>query len=267
MSSPLLSFVDALYNTNLFRKTFWRLLYDVIAGEQPEAFRMMNYGYLEDEHTTDDLSGEELCRRLYRRVAGAVDLRGKTLLEVGAGRGGGLTHVKQALSVKLAFGVDLSPRAVRLARRLASGIAGVSFFVGDAEDLPFGEGSFDAVLNVESSHCYPSRARFFREVERVLVPSGYFLYTDFFEAGAIEEVRRALQEAQLTIRQESDITPQILAALRRDEARKLALVERVPRWRQEALRNFAATTDSKTYALLASGQRRYLCFALQKQPE
>jgi hypothetical protein len=31
---------------------------------------MMNYGYLEDEHTTEDLQGEELCRRLYLHVAG-----------------------------------------------------------------------------------------------------------------------------------------------------------------------------------------------------
>ena len=53
MSSLLLSALDATYDTNLFHKSFWRFIYDWVAGEQPEAFRMMNYGYLEDKHTTN----------------------------------------------------------------------------------------------------------------------------------------------------------------------------------------------------------------------
>lgn len=110
MSSLLLSALDAIYDTNLFHKSFWKFIYDWVAREQPEAFRMMNYGYLEDEQTTEDLRGEELCRRLYLHVAGTIDLSGKTILDVGAGRGGGLVHVKQALSPKAAFGLDLSPK-------------------------------------------------------------------------------------------------------------------------------------------------------------
>lgn len=264
MSSLLLSALDAIYDTNLFHKSFWKFIYDRVAGEQPEAFRMMNYGYLEDEHTAEDLQGEELCRRLYLHVAGAIDLAGKTILEVGAGRGGGLVHVKQALSPKAAIGLDLSPKAVELARRMAAGVPGVSFFQGDAEEIPFGDASFDAVLNVESSHCYPSRARFFQEVRRVLVPGGSFLYADFFQADTLDAVRGALRCAPFEVVQDRDITAQVLSALRRDEARKLALIERAPGWRQGALRNFAATTDSQTYALLANGARRYVRFHLKR---
>ncbi len=262
MTSPLMTALDAVYNTNLCRKTLWRLIYDWMAGEQPGAFRLMNYGYLEDEQTTEGLPGEELCLRLYRQVAGATDLSGKILLEVGAGRGGGLAHLKEALAPRAAIGLDLSPRAVALARRLATGVPGVSFVQGDAEQLPFGDAFFDAVLNVESSHCYPSRERFFREVQRVLVPGGHFLYADFFAVEAIEPVRHALQAAPLRIVSERDITAQVLAALRRDEGRRLLLIARVAPWQQHALRNFAATTDSETYSLLARGARRYLAFDL-----
>jgi SAM-dependent methyltransferase len=262
MHSLLLSALDAIYDTRLCRKAFWRFIYDWMAGELPEAFRLMNYGYLEDEHADEDLSGEELCQRLYRQVARAIDLSGKILLEVGAGRGGGLVHVKEALAPRAVFGVDLSPRAVALARRLAAGAPGVTFLEGDAEQLPFGDACFDAVLNVESSHCYPSRERFFREVRRVLVPGGHFLYADFFAADAVEPVRAALKVASLQLLTERDITAQVVAALRRDEPRRLALVARLPRWRQHALRNFAATTDSETYALLDRRERRYLAFDL-----
>jgi ubiquinone/menaquinone biosynthesis C-methylase UbiE len=265
MSNLLLSALDAIYDTNLFHKGFWKFIYDWVAGEQPKAFRMMNYGYLEDEHTTEDLQGEELCRRLYLHVAGAIDLTGRTILDVGAGRGGGLVHVKQALAPKAAFGLDLSSKAVELARRMAAGVPGVSFFQGDAEEMPFGDASFDAVLNVESSHCYPSRACFFQEVRRVLVPGGSFLYADFFQADTLEAVRGALRGAPFEIVQDRDITAQVLSALRRDEARKLTLIERAPRWRQGALRNFAATTDSQTYALLVNGARRYIRFHLKRE--
>lgn len=264
MSSLLLSALDAVHDANLFRKRFWKFIYDRVAGQQPEAFRMMNYGYLEDEHTVEDLRGEELGRRLYLHVAGAIDLTGRTILDVGAGRGGGLVHVTQALSPKAAFGLDLAPKAVALARRMAVGVPGVSFFQGDAEEMPFGDASFDTVLNVESSHCYPSRSRFFREVRRVLVPGGSFLYADFFQADALAAVRGALRDAPFEIVEDRDITAQVLSALRRDEARKLALIDRAPRWRRGALRNFAATTDSRTYAQLASGVRRYLRFRLAR---
>jgi SAM-dependent methyltransferase len=263
MSSLLLSALDAFYDTNLFRKHFWKLVYDWIAVRQPHAFCMMNYGYLEDESTAEDLAGEELCRRLYLHVAGAIDLEGKTLLEVGAGRGGGLVHVKQALLPKTAFGLELSPRAVALTRRLYADVPGISFFQGDAEDIPFSDACFDAVLNVESSHCYPSLGRFFQEVRRVLVPGGSFLYADFFQADKLEAVREGLLRTPFVIAREKDITQPVLRALRRDEARKLALISREPAWRRGALRNFAATTDSRTYAELACGTRRYICFHLE----
>lgn len=50
---------------------------------------------------------------------------------------------------------------------------------GDAESLPFGDESFDAVINVEASHAYPRLPRFLAEVARVLRPGGHFLYADF----------------------------------------------------------------------------------------
>ena len=49
---------------------------------------------------------------------------------------------------------------------------------GNAEKLPFADQSFDAVINVEASHCYPRFPQFLDEVARVLRPGGHFLYTD-----------------------------------------------------------------------------------------
>ena len=64
-------------------------------------------------------------------------------------------------------GLDLSPVAIEFCRR-AHNYPQVSFVCGDAEHLPFPAGSFDAVINIESSHSYPNVAAFYAEVYRVL---------------------------------------------------------------------------------------------------
>lgn len=263
MSAPLWSAFRAA-SERIPAKLFWRTTYDFIAGRQPESFTLMNYGWAGSD--ADDASGEALPRQMYRRVAsaaGKLDLTGKSLLEVGAGRGGGLAHVKQSLNPRVAFGVELSPRAVALARRLHGSVSGLTFLQGDAESLPFGDATFDAVLNVESSHCYPHRERFFSEVRRVLVHGGHFVYTDFFAAEELDGVRAALS-SNFTLVEEEDVTQNVLRALRLDEGRKLPLIARLPAFLRESFHNFAATTESENYRLLADGSRRYVRFCLRR---
>jgi SAM-dependent methyltransferase len=265
MADLLWSTLQALYDYAVPRKLFWRLAYEWVAGEQPDAFSLMNYGYVADPAAPPPApSDEAVCHDLYRRVAGAVPLAGRNLLEVGAGRGGGLAHVVARLRPKAAVGVDLSPRAVALARRRHAHVPGLSFLPGDAEHLPFGDASFDAVLNVESSHCYPSRARFYGEVRRVLTPGGHFLHADFFEAGAVPGVRAALGGAGLRVEVEEDITANVVAALRVDEARRRALVARTAPWLRATFANFAAVPGSETFGLLERGARCYLRFVLAR---
>jgi ubiquinone/menaquinone biosynthesis C-methylase UbiE len=55
----------------------------------------------------------------------------------------------------------------------------LSFIKGDAEALAFDAGSFGAVINIESSHCYGSMETFLANAKRVLCQKGYFLYADF----------------------------------------------------------------------------------------
>ena len=265
MADLLWRALEALYDHALPRKVFWRLAYEWMAGEQPDAFALMNYGYVADPAapgppTTD----EAVCLDLYRHVAGAVSLEGRNLLEVGAGRGGGLAHVKQTLRPRTAFGVDLSSRAVSLARRRTAHVKGLSFLPGEAEQLPFGDETFDVVLNIESSHCYPSRLGFYREVRRVLTPDGHFLYADFFDADGVQTIRDALLSARLRIVTEEDITENVVAALRIDEPRRLRLIEHAAPRMKVTFGNFAATTDSQTYRLLDTGARRYLRFVLER---
>ena len=66
----------------------------------------------------------------------------------------------------------------------------VSFTTGDAEDLPYGDESFDMVISNLSYQWAPSLAKAFKEVMRVLKPGGEFLLATFG--------RRTLQELRET---------------------------------------------------------------------
>ena len=97
--------------------------------------------------------------QLYHHVASAVDLEDKEVLEVGSGRGGGSSYIKRYLKPRRMVGIDFSANAVAFCNDAYS-VDGLSYQTGDAEHLPFEDESFDAVVNVESSHCYGSMEAF-----------------------------------------------------------------------------------------------------------
>ena len=84
--------------------------------------------------------------------------------------------------------------------------------MGDSENLPFNDRYFHAVTNVESSHTYPNMRAFFGEVSRVLKKKGKFLYTDLLPVERWLEVRALLAPLGLLIKNERDITANVLAS-------------------------------------------------------
>lgn len=77
--------------------------------------------------------------------------------------------------------MDYSPQAVAFCQA-PQRHSRLVFKQVDAEKLPFPDGSFDAVINVESSHCYGSVPAFLAEVTRYCAPRGCFLHADLREA-------------------------------------------------------------------------------------
>ena len=252
-----------------FKKALWRGWYEYLAASQraPE-WTFMNYGYAGDGAETPALAQEDEQDRnfiqLYHHVAGAVDLRGQSVLEVGSGRGGGASFIKRYLRPARVIGVDLSKNAVDFTRAMHR-VDGLEFRIGDAEGLPFDEETFDAVVNVESSHCYPSFERFLAEVRRVLRPGGHFLYADFRGREDVEAWRDALRNSGLTVLRENDITSNIIAALERDNDRKLDLIHRlIPRLLKPSFLDFAAVRGSAIFEAFRTGQLVYMSFVLRK---
>jgi ubiquinone/menaquinone biosynthesis C-methylase UbiE len=184
------------------------------------------------------------------------------LLEVGCGRGGGAAYVARALGPRRVVAVDLSPRAIALCRRRFHQ-PNLLFEVGDAERLPFADGAFDAILNVESSHCYGRFDLFLREVRRVLRPGGHFLYADFRPEEEILGWRTALLSAGFAIAAERDLRPGVVAALDADDDDKRVMIDHiVDRPLLGVFREFAAVRGSILNGALRRGDFGYRAFVL-----
>jgi ubiquinone/menaquinone biosynthesis C-methylase UbiE len=93
------------------------------------------------------------------------------LLEVGCGMGTDLLQFSRGGA--RCVGIDLTPRSIEITRhRFKLYGADGAFMISDAENLPFGDDSFDVVYSNGVLHHTPDTEGAIREVHRVLRPSG-----------------------------------------------------------------------------------------------
>jgi len=106
-----------------------------------------------------------------RELMGFDAFSGRKLLEVGCGMGSDLLQF--ARGGALVTGLDYTPRSIEISRRRFSmyDVPG-RFTVGDAENLPFPDASFDVVYSNGVLHHTPDTQRAIDEVHRVLRPGG-----------------------------------------------------------------------------------------------
>jgi ubiquinone/menaquinone biosynthesis C-methylase UbiE len=255
-----------------FKRSLWQKWYNYIVHvDQDAEFLFMNYGFSEITPTGSPFPlqpAEEKYRyriQMYRHVAQAIEMRGKEVLEVGCGCGGGAAHIATHFGPSAMKGLDYSQNAVESCKKYHASVPNLTFVHGDAEALPFEACSFDIIINVESSHTYGRPARFFCEAERVLRPNGYFLIADFRGKKEVPVLRQQLIDARFTILKEENITRNVVKALEFDHDRKNGLIQKNAKGLlQKPFQAFSGTKNSVTYKTFDSGDVEYLFFTLQK---
>ena len=105
------------------------------------------------------------------------------LLDVGCGTGPMVELLASEFPDRRYTGLDLTPRMIEVAN--AKDIENAHFVVGDAENLPFDDASFDAVICANSFHHYPNPQAFFDGVARVLRPGGKLVLRDYTAAAPV----------------------------------------------------------------------------------
>jgi SAM-dependent methyltransferase len=247
------------------RGTAWRLCYEALATRVPlPEWSFMNYGYASSGDARSPLrlapedEPDRLSIQLYEHAIRGTDLRGADVLEVGCGRGGGSSYLSRYHAPATTTGLDFSRAAISLCTRTRTG-PGLSFVHGDALALPFPDRSFDAVVNIESSHCYDSMTTFLAEVHRVLRPGGHFLWADIRDRHRTEALGHDMAAGPLDVVEERDITAEVLRALELDSARRLSLIDAwIPWGFRRAFRWFAGVDGTRNYTRLENGEMRYL---------
>jgi ubiquinone/menaquinone biosynthesis C-methylase UbiE len=212
--------------------------------------------------TADEINRYSI--QLYHQTASQIDLRGKKVLEVSCGHGGGASYITRTLHPASYTGLDFNSAAIDFCRKRHQ-LPGLDFVQGDAENLPFADGSFDAVINVEASHIYPDVERFFSEVARVLRPGGHFLYTDFISRANLPGIEAALAKPPLRIVSEKIIDEQVLRGLKENSPRSSELINRhLPAVLHRFGREFAVVEGSMFFKDLERGELSYRTYCLAR---
>jgi len=248
---------------------FWYNFANLIDGRAGD-LRFMNFGYAPEYNSGKIMDLDPVDEKyrfaiqMYYHTVGRQSLADLDVLEVGCGRGGGAASLMKYASPRSLTGIDLSSKAISLCRNLAR-IPSLTFKVGDAEKIPFHDGSFDAVVNVESSHCYPQLHKFFAEALRVLKKGGRLFYADFRREEDLAEQQQAIRNSSFIVREKEDIAPEVIRALTLDSIRKENLIrKRIPGFLRSYFRKFTCTVGSENYVSLLESRRFYHRYLLVK---
>ena len=124
--------------------------------------------------------GREATVELARRAALKP---GSHVLDVGSGLGGSARYLAAEHQCQVT-GIDLTQEYVDVANALA-GMVGLSdkvaFRQASALEMPFGDGTFDAVWTEHVQMNIADKHAFYREIGRVTRPKGMLLFHDIFE--------------------------------------------------------------------------------------
>ena len=108
--------------------------------------------------------------------------KGGRFLEIGCGNGFGTRLVCLHFYPERVNALDIDPDmiefAVRKFQRFTNGCA--AFFVADAQHLPYGAGSFDAVFNFGIIHHLEQWELGIKEISRVLKEGGGFYFEEIY---------------------------------------------------------------------------------------
>lgn len=235
--------------------------YDRAADNIP-TFTVLNYGYFDASESSrvPDSHPERYCLALYEHTVRDTELAGAHVLEVSCGRGGGAGFLMNAFGVSEYIGVDLSDENVRIANARGDG---PQFVKGNAQELPFEDARFDVVINIEASHLYDDRRQFFAEVMRVLKPGGTFCYTD--GCWANDNCVPDLLDAGFELLERREITPNVIAALELDSARREALFDSMPeKDRIEEYKDWGGVVGYRAWNRFVNRETLYFSHRLRK---
>lgn len=123
-------------------------------------------------------------RKATLELAGQMQLcPGSHVLDIGSGLGGPARAVAETYGCRVT-GIDLTEAFCAAAKVLSDWLdlgGRVAFERGDATDLPFADGRFDAAMTIHAAMNIAAKPRLYEEARRVLKPGGRFAVYDVLQ--------------------------------------------------------------------------------------
>ncbi len=120
----------------------------------------------------------EMCKDDYPYIASELEKEDyQDLLDCGCGTGPMISLLYEKNPKKHYTGLDITPKMIEVGK--SKNLKGVDWVVGDCENLPFEDNSFDVIICSNSFHHYPNPQSFFNSVCRVLRPGGRLILQDY----------------------------------------------------------------------------------------
>ena len=146
-------------------------------------------------YETDRAGVYKMCKKDYPDILAELEKEPfNDLLDCGCGTAPVITLLTENYPEKHYTGIDLTPEMIKAAK--AKKLNNTVFVLGDCENLPFEENSFDAVICSQSFHHYPNPQNFFNSVYKVLKPNGRLILRDMT---APEPVRWFMNTVEMPI--------------------------------------------------------------------
>jgi phosphoethanolamine N-methyltransferase len=115
-------------------------------------------------------------------IVGGIDLRGKSLLDIGCGLGGPSIVLAREMGVARIVGIDVELSLVQQGTEYAkhAGLANkIEFRLVEPGPLPFARDTFDVVFSKDALVHIADKQAMYREILRVLRRGGVFLASDW----------------------------------------------------------------------------------------
>ena len=126
----------------------------------------------------------EMCRKDYPDILAELEKEPfQDLLDAGCGPAPMISLLSEKYPDRHYTGLDLTPAMIEQAKQ--KNLPNATFLVGDCENFPFPDNSFDAIICSNSFHHYPNPQAFFDSVKRCLRPGGKLILRDFSSENAL----------------------------------------------------------------------------------
>ncbi|MGI9368684.1 MAG: class I SAM-dependent methyltransferase [Ruegeria sp.] len=145
-------------------------------GHEPSNLSAADFEALDEFHFRGRQATLELISRMNLTPSSYV-------LDIGSGLGGVARTIAETIGCRVT-GIDLTPEFCETATAISKWVGltnNTEFRQGDATNIPFPDGAFDAAITVHVAMNIPDKAKMYQEARRVLKPGSIFVVYDILQ--------------------------------------------------------------------------------------